>query len=67
MKKNGIYLSTNASTEKNIYDLNYHKEHIESGELKPVIDKRYPLDQALWAIKLVNKGYKKGNIVNIIT
>ena len=65
LRQDGAYLNVlNASdggdTVENLLAL---KELIEAGKLRPVIDRRYPLDEIVAAHRYVDQGHKKGNVV----
>ncbi len=64
LTSNGKYISVDDGHPK-IYveDLILLKELVEAGKIKPVIDRRYPLDQIAEAHSYVEKGHKKGNVV----
>jgi NADPH:quinone reductase-like Zn-dependent oxidoreductase len=61
---NGKYISVDDGSPKpHLADLILLKELVEAGKIRPVIDRRYPLEQIVEAHRYVDQGHKKGNVV----
>ena len=64
-KQAGIYLNVHADSSggDKLQNLLLLREIVEAGELKPVIDRVYPIEQIIEAHRYVDQGRKKGNVV----
>jgi NADPH:quinone reductase-like Zn-dependent oxidoreductase len=64
----GAYVSvTKGLAKESAADLAYLAELVEAGELRPVIDRRYPLEQIAEAHAYVETGRKRGNVIIAVT
>ena len=57
MSVDGAFPRTNRSDREAL------KELAESGAFRPVIDRRYTLDEIVEAHRYVDLGHKKGNVI----
>jgi NADPH:quinone reductase-like Zn-dependent oxidoreductase len=67
LKQAGVFLSALGSSDKEkVEDLIFLRELIEAGEIKSVIDRRYPMEQIAEAHRYVETGHKKGNVAIMV-
>ena len=66
LKNRGTHLSVMSPSSENAPGLVFLKGLIEAGGLRPVIDRRYPLEQVAEAHRYVEAGHKKGNVVLVL-
>jgi NADPH:quinone reductase-like Zn-dependent oxidoreductase len=64
----GVQMSVDDSFPRSLKsDLLLLKELAETGEFRPVIDRRYALDDIVEAHRYVDEGHKKGNVIVTVT
>lgn len=66
LAQSGVYinvLTASGNIKLNVNDLYALKDLCDTGKLKTVIDKVYPLEEIVEAHRYVDKGHKKGNVV----
>lgn len=63
LRTNGKYVSVHMSQKPYVEDLIFLQGQLEAGNIKPVIDRRYSLEQIPEAHRYVEQKHKKGNVV----
>jgi NADPH:quinone reductase-like Zn-dependent oxidoreductase len=62
-QKTGKKLGMMGEAKANIKDLNFLKELLETGKIKPVIDRRYLLSETADAIRYVETGHARAKVI----
>lgn len=61
-EKNGRKLAVHSAQPRQA-DLVFLKEWVEAGKVKPVIDKRYPLNETAQALRYLGEGHARGKVI----
>jgi len=67
LKDGGKFVTVRSMTHEISRNFTVLSRLLETGAIKPVIDKRYPLEQVAEAHRYVETGHKRGNVVIIVT
>ena len=62
-KKNGKSVGLMPTAHMDLKDMNFLKELLKSGKLKPVIDREYPLAETAEAIRYLETGRARGKVI----
>lgn len=63
IRPNGTFVNVNMSHKFRVEELIFLQELLEAGKIKPVIDRRYSLEQIPDAHRYVEQKHKKGNVI----
>lgn len=63
LKPGGVFVSIENDYQESVEDLVTITQLIETGHIKSVIDRSYPLEEIVEAHRYVEGGHKKGNVV----
>jgi len=66
LTENGVFVSVRSTTSEKRDNLIFLKDLVEQGNIEPVIDRCYPLEQTADAHRYVETGRKTGNVVIVV-
>ena len=63
LAEDGVFVTTQTRRNETVEDLLAVRDLLEAGAVKPVIDRRYTLEQIAEAHRYVEQGHKRGNVL----
>lgn len=63
LSSHGRFVSTRSRRKETVTELNEVRDLLETGAIKAVTDRRYPLEQISEAHRYVEQGHKRGNVI----